>query len=274
MAFFQNVFDQEFQGYLVLGDRQASMTFKIPANKNASDRQIAWNPGPYDLSTYNVLTLNYSWDRDYKIWGSLDIDVSGSGGEGAGSTSAIEVANQLNSDSMFSEMLVASTLEFEGSTTVLVSKNPNKKQDIKIFFSNSGAESKLRFNKKASVAEIPNYFERHTFSNRYNYPDSTGNLIKLDEENSIDQLIIEEAGFTLTPKKDYELLKGRSGLFMFQKITVDSSDRITQIIEYPAGAVAGDFARKIKYTYSGSNSNPSQVTESPYVLQSGDLVTP
>jgi hypothetical protein len=49
---------------------------------------------------------------------------------------------------------------------------------------------------------------------------------------------------------------------------------LTQIIEYPAGAVAGDFARKINYTYSGGNTNPSKVTEVPYVLSNGDLVTP
>ena len=55
--FFQNLFDQEFQGYLVLGDRQASITYKIPANKNAQTKQIAWNSGPYDLSSLNTLTL-------------------------------------------------------------------------------------------------------------------------------------------------------------------------------------------------------------------------
>jgi hypothetical protein len=74
---------------------------------------------------------------------------------------------------------------------------------------------------------------------------------------------------------DWQLLKGRgSGLFMFQKMTVDASNRITQIIEYPAGAVPGDFAKKIQYTYSGTNTSPSQITEIPYVLQSVDLVTP
>jgi hypothetical protein len=76
-------------------------------------------------------------------------------------------------------------------------------------------------------------------------------------------------------KEDWQLLRGRSsGLFTFQKLTVDGSDRITQIIEYPAGALAGDFARKINYTYNGSNTNPSKVTEIPYVLADGDLVTP
>lgn len=271
MSFFQNVFDQEFQGYLVLGDRQASTTYKVPANKNPQTKQIAWNSGPYDFSTYNVLTLNYSWDKEFKIWSSVGVDVAGAE---ASSTTADEVASKLNSNSTFSELLVASTVVLNGTPTVAVSKNYLKKQDIKIYFSNSGAESILRFNKKAGVSELPSFFERHTVSNRYNYPDSIGTLIKLDESNSIDQTIIQDAGFGLTPKEDYELLRGRSGLFMFQKITVDSSDRIAQIIEYPAGAVPGDFARKINYSYSGGNSNPSSVTETPHVLQDVDLLSP
>ena len=35
MSFFQNVFGQEYQGYLNTGnDRQYSLTFKVPANRN------------------------------------------------------------------------------------------------------------------------------------------------------------------------------------------------------------------------------------------------
>jgi hypothetical protein len=271
MSFFQNVFDQEFQGYLVLGDRQASITYKVPANKNAQTKQIAWNAGPYNFSTSNTLTLNYSWDKDFKIWSSVSINVAGSN---PSSTRAIEVANALNSDPTFSELLTASVVDFNNSKTVTVSKNVLKKQDIKLYFSNTGAESILKFNKYAGVAELPSYFERHTISNRYNFPDSLGILIKLDTSDSTDENVVLDAGFVLPGKEDYEILKGRSGLFTFQNITVDENDRITQIIEYPAGAVAGDFARKINYTYSGSNINPSKVTEIPYVLDDGDLVTP
>jgi hypothetical protein len=75
-------------------------------------------------------------------------------------------------------------------------------------------------------------------------------------------------------KNDYQLLRGRSGLFNFQKITVDGSDRITLIIEYPAGALVGDLGRKIAYTYTGAKTHPDQITEIPYVLASTDLVTP
>ena len=55
MAFYQNVFDQEFQGYLGVGDKRTALTFIVNANPNKSDLQMAWNIGPYDLSTYNTL---------------------------------------------------------------------------------------------------------------------------------------------------------------------------------------------------------------------------
>ena len=58
MSFFQNVFNQEYQGYLNTGsDRQYSLTFKIPANQNSQDYQFAYNAEPYDLSVNNTLTI-------------------------------------------------------------------------------------------------------------------------------------------------------------------------------------------------------------------------
>lgn len=81
-------------------------------------------------------------------------------------------------------------------------------------------------------------------------------------------------GFDATVvKDDWDLLTGRSGLFNCQNITVDGSDRITQIIEYPTGAKAGDFARMIKYTYTSTNTKPDTINEVPYVLRSGDIVS-
>jgi hypothetical protein len=76
-------------------------------------------------------------------------------------------------------------------------------------------------------------------------------------------------------KEDWQLVRGRgAGLFTFKKQTVDNSNRITQIIEYPAGAIAGDFARKINYKYTSTNTNASSITEIPYVLTDADLLTP
>ena len=153
-----------------------------------------------------------------------------------------------------------------------------------LFRSNGRAESVLLFNKLAGVSEMPTFFERHSIANRFNYADSQNALIVLDDSGSnVDADVIDNAvdnkGVSLgfdhsSARADWQLIKGKSGIFNFQKITVDGSNRITQIIEYSAGSVEGDLARKINYTYSGANTNPSQITEIPYTLSSGDLVTP
>lgn len=273
MPFFQNPFDQEYQGYLLLSDRKLSPTFAIDPNRNLQSKQVAWNSGPYDLSSGSVLGFNFSWDPEFKNWSSVSIDVAGSD---VAATMPSEVAAALNADPVFSSLLVASVVNLDGSDSVGISKNPLKKQNLRFYFSNAGAEEALGFNARAGVAELPEYFERHTVENRLNFPDSAGMLVKLDETDAVDRAVIARAGFDPDAMlADWQLLRGRSpGLFAFKKMTVDGSDRVTQIIEYPAGAVPGDFAKKTKYVYSGSNTNPSEVTEIPHVLQSGDLVTP
>lgn len=273
MAFFQNLFNQEFRGNWVMGDRQYSLTFTCPANRNTQLYQVAYNSGPWDVSVpgNELLTINYSWDKDFKNYTPLTIDITG---DDSSETKKEEVVSILNSNSEFSSIFTAEVEEKLSSISI---RTKQTGQEIKVWISNTGAEKKLRFNKYAGVAELPLYFERHTIENRLIFPDSAGQLILLDEtDNDIDIPIIEEAGFIVEEmKKDWELLEGRaSGLFTFQKLTVDGSDRITQIIEYPAGAKVGDFARRITYSYTGSNSNPSQVTEEPHTLTSGDLVTP
>jgi hypothetical protein len=273
MAFFQNVFDQEFQGYIVLADRKLIPTFKIAPNRNLQSKQVAWNPGPYDLSSGSVLEFNFSWDHEFKNWSSISIDVAGSD---PANTFPREVVNILNSDPMFHSMYIASVVMVEETESVGLSNNPKRKQEFKAYFGNGGAETKLRFNKNAGVAELPEYFARHTIANRNRYPDSMAQLIRLDETDTVDQAIIEAAGFNPAEmKEDWQLLRGRaSGIFTFQKMTVDTFDRITQIIEYPAGALSGDFAKKINYTYTSTNTNPSTITEIPYTLTDSDMITP
>jgi len=73
---------------------------------------------------------------------------------------------------------------------------------------------------------------------------------------------------------DYQILRGRSGLFMFKKQTVDSSSRVTAIIEYPAGALVGDLAKKTTMSYTNSQTSPDKICEVPYTLTSNDFVTP
>ena len=49
------------------------------------------------------------------------------------------------------------------------------------------------------------------------------------------------------------------------------------VIEYPAGSKLGDLATKTTYVYAGTATTdvePIQVTQEPYVLTAGDLVTP
>lgn len=280
MPFYMNVFDQEFRGNLLLGDRQHIPTFPVPPNKNKSDQMIAWNNSTYDLSSDNTLTINYAIDPQMKAFSAISINVAGGT---ASATTAAEIVVALNANSTFLSLFTASEKKWvdrnriSQSTVFIQAKRPA--QSIRAYISNSSAEKKLRFNKYAGIAEIPSFFDRHQISNSTN-PESEGMLIKLDgTDTAVDRVIIREflqntAWTNSDLQADYALLAGRSGLFQFKKQTVDGSNRITQIIEYSAGAVAGDFAKKINYTYSGANTSPTNITEIPYVLATGDLITP
>jgi hypothetical protein len=275
MAFYQNVFDQEFQGYLGVGDKRTALTFIVDANPNKPDLQMAWNIGPYDLSTYNTLTLNYAWDVEGRSWIPLAINVAGAT---PAVTTAAEVVAALNANVTFAEMFTAEEWSYDDGKTVLIKAKPGRaKKVIKLYISNSGAERQLRFNKKAGVAELPTYFARHTIANRFSFDDSAGLLIELDETDAIiDVPIIEDAGFVASDMlEDWELLTGRStNVFTFKKQTVDGTSRVTEIIEYGAGAKVGDLAIKTTMTYTAAQTSPDKICKIPYVLQSGDLVTP
>ena len=363
MSFFQNLFENEFRGNLVLGDRQYSLAFTIPANKNKDNWMVAWNNGPYDFSVSGIFTINYAFDVNFVNYSTLNIDVTGGT---AAATTALEVVSLLNANATFSELWVAQVQQNVNSLkavmvpgsmpnqTVLITRNPRRaKQTIRTYISNSGAENSLRFNKMAPVAELPAYFTRHTIANRLNYPDATGMLLGLshnitsstvanptvvtsnghglatgqtitvygsdttptingsrvvtvvDANTFTIPVNVTDAGtagwflsadegtaLTTAPfwvssafsptaavasamQADWSLLKGRgSGLFMFHKLTYDGSGRTTVDLEYPAGAVVGDFAKRTSYTYTGANTYPDQITEIPYTLASGDLVTP
>ena len=275
MSYYQNLFNQEFIGNWVGSDRQYSITFKVPANRNTQDYQLAYNDGPWDLTGIDVsgndsyLYINYFTSVDSTSYNTMSIDIAG---EDVSSTKPYEVADNLNADSNFSDLFVAEV----SKNTVLIKSKPGRSKNVIMWIDNEGAERALRFNKHAGVAEIPSYFSRHTIENKLNFSDSMGTLILLDENDNIHQNIIQEAGFDYEEvKEDWKLLNGRiSGLFTFQKISVDASDRITQIIEYPAGAKQGALSRKINYSYSGANTNPAEVTEIPYILENSDLINP
>lgn len=346
MSFYQNVFDQEFrQSWPIGDDKQFALTFVCPPNKNGSELQISWNLEPYNLSSATDLTIYYAFDKDFKNWAPLTIDVSGAT---ASATKASEVIDALNDDATFSDYFTASLDNYQRGTREAIYrvfiKAKKPKHSFKFYIDNSGAETKLKFNKYAGVADMPTYMDRHTIANRFTYPvsaGSTGMLIRLGRQisgntvanptvvtseahglttgdvvyfvnsnstpalagqytvtvtgvdtftvpvnvttagtrgewfNATEYGIITDYGLDYTVmKKDWEHLGGKTGTFTFQKITVDGSDRITQIIEYNTGAVAGDFGKKINYSYTGANLKPDQITETPYQLVSGDLLTP
>ncbi len=289
MSFFQNPLPWDFHGIWVLGDRQLCPEFRCPSNKGRADEHVtAWNAPNYDLSgndadgdSTDTLVIKYA-KNDLKSWFSLSINIA-TGAVSSSAVTAAEIVANLNANEIFATHFVASITVTENASERRINiKQKAAIGSFRFFIVNGRAEEKLNFNKKAGVAELPGFFGRHTIGNYPTYTDGQSMLILLDTANTVDENIIDNAvdhngvslGFSsATVKADYELLRGRSGIFTFQKMTVDGSDRITQIIEYHAGARAGDLARKIAYTYSGANTKPAQITEIPYTLQSGDLIT-
>lgn len=279
MPFYQNVFDNDFIGHLLLDDRQYVLDFKVPANVNKSIYQFAWADPPYNTVGNTSLTFNYSIDGGKKYF-PLVISLT----SGAART-ADDIATELNANSNFTNLFTAKVIVYPptGVRRLLIQSN-QQREFFKVYVANTGAETILRFNAKAGVAELPSYFERHTVTNSRDfgpegsnaYPDAQGCLVRLTIPT--DNWYITNAGLTATAQKDWQLLRGRAvGSFKFQNIVTDpgNSNRVTSIVEYPAGAKAGDLARKIEYQYSGSNSTsqPNYIFECPYILVSGDLTT-
>jgi archaellum component FlaG (FlaF/FlaG flagellin family) len=288
MPFFQNPFPEEFRGNWLLADRQHIPSFVCKSNAGRGPEAVfSWVLAPYNLTgndasgnAKNVLTLSFalnSGSGTFTNWGDISVTLAGAT---ATAILASEVCASLNADANFSSWFVASIVNEKDKITISQKQASSR---MKFYVKNTGAETVLRFNAKAGVSELPTYFSRHTIDNRFAYADSQNALIELDPDDAVDAAVINNAvdaygrplGYDSTdPKEDWELLGGRSGLFNFQKLTVDGSDRITQIIEYPCGAKTGDLGRMIKYTYSGGNKNPSSICEIPYTLTDSDLLTP
>lgn len=267
MGYFQNVFDSEFMGVLLLSDRQYNTTFKIRPNKNSSTLMRAWGASPFNTVGNTTLTINVSIDAGSR-YTALAIPIT----LGA-AISAATIVSDLNADSNFANFFTATLEAFSSDQKGIVTvKARFQRENFKAYVSNTSAETVLKFNRYCGVAELPDYFARHTIANRMDYTDSLACLVELVQPTY--NTLITEAGLSTTAKSAYELLHGRSGAFTFYKQTVDGSDRVTIKIEYPAGAVAGDLARKTTYSYTGAKTNPDIIAEVPYVLASGDLITP
>lgn len=290
MPFFQNPFFADFEGNLLLSDRQYVPSFEIAGNAGRGEEMVyAWKKGPYNLSGTDAdgnssanLLISFKL-YDTKNWATISVSCV----TGAASTSAVtqaEVATSLNANATFAERFVASVESYNPSLQTLRITQKKPITDLQFYIVNGRAEEALGFNARAGVSELPNYFTRHTLGNRFAYIDSQGCLIPLNPDASdVDANIIDFAvdnkGVSLgydssVVQEDWQLLKGKSGLFTFKKYTLDESERVLEIIEYPAGASAGDFAKKTVYSYTDSNTTPDQIAEIPYVLAEDDLIEP
>lgn len=290
MSFFQNPFVEDFEGNWLLGDRQYVPKFVIKGNKGRGQEVVvSWSDGPYNLSgndtdgdARDTLKIAFSLHGN-KNWATISVDVTATASSAAAVTPA-EIVSALNEDTLFSERFTASLGSYDDSETPRIKITQRKPiTEFKFYIINGQAEEALKFNARAGIGEAPVYFSRHTLANRFSFTDSQGMLIELDTGNNVDSALINNAvdykGVSLgysssTVQEDWQLLGGRSGIFNFRKIAVDGSDRITEIIEYPAGARVGDLARKTLYSYTSSNKNPDESIEIPYTLTGSDLITP
>ncbi len=299
MAYFQNVFVDDFISAIgPMGDRQYNANYKCPPNTGRGrDIVVTWAAEPFNLSGNDTdgnskanLTLMVAIDSpNFKEWGRVVVDIR-TGASSASAVTAEEVISLLNADTNFSGWFTATLNEVKDSTNLTVRKSVlirqrQQHERMRFYVVNGGAEEVVRFNARAGVAELPTWFDRHTIANRIAFVDSMGVLIKLDTVLNVDAAFINNAvdknenslGYSSsTVKADYQLLRGSSDNFMFTKNTLDGNTppRITTTIQYPAGAVVGDMSKKTTYAYTSTNLNPDKITEVPYVLTSGDLVTP
>jgi hypothetical protein len=139
--------------------------------------------------------------------------------------------------------------------------------------SNSGAETKIKFNKNAPVRELPSYFEKYSIENRFlNQEKAPNYLILLNPSNSVDADVISAAGLDpLSPTPDWRLLSGSNDAYWFYKRAYENGQIVSEI-KYPAGANVGDLAKKTFYTYE--DSDLVECMEVPYILENSDLMTP
>lgn len=300
--FFLNLLSSDFTGVWVLSDRQYSIDFKCPRNAGRGDEDATvWALPPFNLNgndadgnPLNVLNIVFAVN-DFKNWATIPITITGA------NQSAVlpqEIVASMQSVQLFNDFFTAHLGTYNNpqipyQRVYINTKLPVTKMHFYVQIGN--AETVLQFNKFAGVSQMPSYFDRHTIANRWNYivtplnPGqnqlinlSPGGTITTHVATSIINNALDAYGHSLgfnvifggTAPADYVLLGGRSGLFTFTKNTVDSSSRILTSIIYPAGAVAGDMAKLITNIYTSSETAPTQTTEEPYVLTSGDLIVP
>jgi hypothetical protein len=290
MSFFQNPFLDDFEGNWVLGDRQHIPKFVLRGNAGRGKELVyAWKQGPYNLSGNDTdgavkkfLNIVYCL-HNFKNWGTLQVDLSTNVAVLA-SANAEEVVDSLNANTLFKERFLADVGSWTDSSVRQIRIRQKKPvTEFQFYVGNGQAEEALGFNARAGIGEMPTYFAMHTIANRFAYPGGEGKVIQLNPVLNVDAALINNAvdarGTSLgyssaTVQKDWELLRGRCGLFTFQKgPSVGAVSTTETVITYPAGAKAGDLAMKRTTRKDAGGVIVNQCDE-PYTLTSGDLVTP
>lgn len=278
MPYFQNVSDQEFFTEMLFDTRLA---VRLPANANRSTRMVAWNPEPYDLSQATRFAICCK-TSDYAM-GYVRIEVALASNSAA---TAQGVADQLNADPTFASFFAASTIQMGGAGHLLIAAVspamgfrayvPNT---VNRGFPEQSAEWVLRFNKKAAVAQLSQYYRRHTIG--YYVPNDSfayGTQMLLEVVQPDEDFVISEAGLDTAAMTEAQLLKGESGKFLTSKVVTDASNgnRPLSAIEFESGSIVGDLAKKTTYVYDAGNTSvyPNRVYEEPYTLTAADLVQP
>ena len=273
MAFFQNPFDFTFNGSLFGIGPQYTISYNLEANRNKSNYIAAYELEPYDLSGGADLIFNVAVDPDMLYFRSFTVTLNG---VSINAVTAAEIVTSLNSNSDFAEYFTAKAIKLNvgdtKNTLLIVAKN---RSFFRCYISNTQACFPLGINKHAPVKELPDLFQQYSVQNIYNYLNlGSQRILYLDPANPDDAQVITNAGFDpLNPTPDWKLLAGSSPLYTFTKTVYVAGSQIDYQIVYHAGSVAGQMCKKIIYQYDGS-SNVIGLLEIPYILQSGDLITP
>lgn len=279
MSFFQNVFNFEFRPTIFGSDRQYQTTWNVPANVNSPEYMINHQVGPYDLSApgNNVLTLMYAYDPSLLGYSPLNAAITGAD---MTAVTASEVVSSLNSNSIFSGMFQASLFSARNfpfaPQKILIKYTKNAGGGhIRAYITNTGAETVLQYNRNSPIRQLPTYYERWDMQERFQYPTlGPDRLILLDPgANAYEAQLIQWQGMDPNaPLADWQLLRGSNDAYFFFNTVYNTSGQITQETKYYAGASIGDLAKKTYYLYSGTTLCAK--LETPYTLQSGDLISP
>ena len=155
--FFQNVFNRQFQGNWVLGDRNFSIPFKCQNNNGRGDEIVtAWNVGPYNLSindtngnARNTLVITCALDQNnFQNWFQISVNVT-TGAVSSSAVTGLEIANALNADTVFPTY-------FYATPTTVNYQNP-------ISYENNGATGGVNYSVNSSPSNTVSRMSQQTF---------------------------------------------------------------------------------------------------------------